>query len=73
MYASNLGHRLIEASAWAKKPQRSGGDCWGYSLKHSRGGVMPPLGIMLQCSNASAAIKQFVFTWRNDKTPYSRL
>ena len=27
---------------------------------------------MLQCGNASAAIKQFAFTLRNDKPPYSR-
>ena len=67
-------HLRINFSLDKKKPQRSGRRLLGLQFKAlTREELCLSLDLTLQCGNASAAIKQFAFTWRNDKTPYSRL
>ena len=63
---SELGHSLIEASAWVRKnPSVQGGEAGAkvYSIQREEGCII--ITIMLHRSNASAAIKHFAFTWRN--------
>ena len=56
-----------------KKPQQSGRGLLGLQFKAiTREELRLRLSIMPHRSNASAAIKQFTFTLRNDKTTYSR-
>jgi len=61
-----LGHSLIEASAWARKHPSMQGEEAGakvYSIQRE-GGCMISIPL-LHRSNAIAAIKHFAFTWRN--------